>query len=170
MQGWSFVRNAAATVVVAAAVGAGLFAADSGGRDATVSAATAAPQANFTIYGDALASGWVDWSWDSAVNRGVTNPVCSGAKAIGWTVNAAWGGLYLHNGGGVSSAPFTSLTFALRATQPGQAVSVVLEDVRDHPLGAALALSSAYGGQPVAGAWTLYRICLLYTSPSPRDS
>ncbi len=154
MRGRSLLRKAGATAVVAAAVGAALFGARSGGSGATASATS------FTAYGDALAPAWVNWSWDSGVNVAATSPVYSGTRAIAWTVKSAWGGLYLHNDVGVSSSPFANLTFALQATQAGQAVSVVLEDVHDNPLGPVVKLNSSYGGQPVAGSWKLYSIPL----------
>ncbi len=156
MRGGSVLRNVGATAVVAAAVGAALFGARAGGSGVTASASTT----SFMAYGDALAPGWVNWSWDSSVNYGVSAPVYSGTKAISWTVKAAWGGLYLHSDTGVSSSPFANLSFALEATQAGQAVSVVLEDVHDNPLGPVVKLNSTYGGQPIAGSWKLYSIPL----------
>jgi hypothetical protein len=116
--------------------------------------------AAYTVYSDTLAPGWTNWSWDSTVDFGAASPVYSGTNAIAWTVTAAWGGLYLHNDVGVPSSPFVTLSFALRATQAGQRVSVVLEDVHDNPLGPVVKLTSSYGGQPVAGSWKLYSIPL----------
>ncbi len=115
--------------------------------------------APYTIYGDALAPGWTNWSWDSTVNFGVSSPVYAGSRAIGWTASSAWAGLYLHTGSAVAGSLYTTLTFALRATRSGQSVSVVLQDVNDTPLGGALKLS-AYGGDPVAGAWKSYSLSL----------
>ncbi|MFN8528332.1 MAG: glycoside hydrolase family 44 protein [Anaerolineae bacterium] len=63
----------------------------------------AAPQITFarqgtteSIYEDALASGWDNWSWGSTIDYGLTSPVHSGSAAISVTINEAWAGLYLH--------------------------------------------------------------------------
>ncbi len=76
----------------------------------------AAGAARYTVYNDSLSSGWVDWSWDSTTNYGATAFVYSGTKSIAWTATAAYGGLYMHTNTPINSAPYTSLTFALRAT------------------------------------------------------
>ena len=101
-----------------------------------------AASTQFTVYGDRLASGWTDWSWDSTVNLAATSPVASGSDAIAWTATRAWGGLYLHTDLPVALAPYSALNFALRATRPGQAVSVVLQDVNDSPLGPVVKLAT----------------------------
>jgi hypothetical protein len=112
-----------------------------------------------SIYDDRLAGGWVDWSWDSAVNFAASKPVASGTAAISWQVLRAWGGLYLHNDAGVSPSGYSALTFALQATTTGQTVSVVLEDPRDRPLGNPVRLKN-YGGDAVPGTWKRYIIPL----------
>ncbi|HZQ39047.1 MAG TPA: hypothetical protein VFD32_24185 [Dehalococcoidia bacterium] len=122
---------------------------------ASVSGATAP----YTVYGDALTSGWTNWSWDSTVTFNASSPVYSGSRAIAWTANQPWAGLYLHTGNAVSSSPYAALSFALRATRSGQKVSVVLQDVDDNPIGSALKLAS-YGGDPLAGAWKMYSLSL----------
>ncbi|MBE7550045.1 MAG: fibronectin type III domain-containing protein [Anaerolineales bacterium] len=70
------------------------------------SAAQAAPQ---VIYDNALAAGWVDWSWAS-INLGATNPVHAGTKSIAVTYTGGWQGLYLHHAG-LSTLGFTRLRF-----------------------------------------------------------
>ncbi len=122
---------------------------------ASVSGATSP----YTVYGDALASGWTNWSWDSTVNFSVSSPVYAGSRAIAWTANKPWAGLYLHTGTAVSSSAYAALSFALRATRGGQNVSVVLQDVNDNPLGPSLKLAS-YGGDPIAGVWKTYSLSL----------
>jgi hypothetical protein len=57
--------------------------------------ASARPKVEKTVYADALAPGWQDWSWATA-DLGATSPVHSGSHSI--AVNfGAWEGLYLHN-------------------------------------------------------------------------
>ena len=53
----------------------------------------------------------------------------------------------------------TALTFVLRATSRHQAYSVWLGDSGDNPIGNVLSLAQ-YGGQPVAGKWTVYTVPL----------
>ena len=120
-----------------------------------------------SIYDDRLAAGWVNWSWDSAVNFAVSKPVASGTAAIAWTVQRPWGGLYLHTANGIDPSGYSALRFALQATTTGQAVSVVLEDTQDNPLGEPVMLSS-YGGDAVPGAWKRYSIPLSVLNPARR--
>ncbi|MEZ4716074.1 MAG: hypothetical protein R2851_08295 [Caldilineaceae bacterium] len=51
-----------------------------------------ADDADLTVYADALAPGWEDWSWDSAVDLANAAPVYSGAASIAVTYEAAWAG------------------------------------------------------------------------------
>jgi len=56
---------------------------------------SARPEVEKTVYDDALASGWQDWSW-ATVDLEATSLVYSGSHSI--AVNfGAWEGLYLHN-------------------------------------------------------------------------
>ncbi|MCL4862493.1 MAG: NHL repeat-containing protein [Caldilineaceae bacterium] len=64
-----------------------------------------------SIYADALAPGWEDWSWDTTTNPANANPVHSGLTSYGVTYDAAWGGFYLHADPPVSTAGYTHLRF-----------------------------------------------------------
>lgn len=119
----------------------------------------AAPPAALTVYGDALAAGWANWSWSSTVNLAVTTPVYSGGRAISFSGVAAWAGLSLRAAAAVTTGPYTHLQFAARATQAGQRYGVALRDANGNPTRANLSLDG-YGGQPVAGAWKVYQIPL----------
>ena len=55
----------------------------------------AVPAATLTIYDNALATSWADWSWDTTVNFNNTSPVHGGNRSIAVTYTAAWAGLYL---------------------------------------------------------------------------
>ena len=54
---------------------------------ASISNATRAP---LTIYGDALAAGWSDWSWNTAVNWQDTGNPHSGSHDVAFTFTGAW--------------------------------------------------------------------------------
>ena len=68
--------------------------------------------ADLSIYADALATGWQDWSWDTTVNRSNAAPVHSGTASIAVTYDKAWGGLYLH-ANAVSISAYDTLQFWL---------------------------------------------------------
>ena len=112
-----------------------------------------------TVYDDALAAGWVNWSWDAAVTTNNTRTVYRGTRALVFTVGKAYGGLYLHNDTPVSTTGYTSLTFAAQASSKDQKYAVRLMDAQNNQLGPELMLA-AYGGDPVAGAWKVYTILL----------
>ncbi len=111
------------------------------------------------IYGDALASGWESWSWDSVLDFAVNSPVFSGSKAISYVATAAWSGMDIHNQTGVSTAKYTTLHFALKASQAGQQYAVFLEGANSQQLKTPVNLS-ALGGNPTADAWKEYSISL----------
>jgi len=113
----------------------------------------------FVLYGDALASGWQDWSDGVTVNWANTSPVYLGTDSIALTVTTPDGDLEMHSDTGVSSTPYAALTLAVQATQPGANFQVQLFDQNDNQLGNAVPLG-AYGPAPVAGFWTLYSIPL----------
>ncbi len=112
------------------------------------------------VYTDALAPGWVNWSWNASVNFAATAPVYAGANAIAFSTSAAYGGIYLHNDAPLNTTGLNYLVFAARATQAGQRYGVVLEDVNNRHIGVELLLAN-YGGDPQPGGWTLYRIPLV---------
>jgi hypothetical protein len=70
--------------------------------------AQAAPQ---TIYADALAAGWANWSWGATVNLAATTPVHGGSHSIAVTYTGGWQGLYLAYPGGQSTQGYTKLRF-----------------------------------------------------------
>jgi hypothetical protein len=68
----------------------------------------AAPAA--TIYADALAADWANWSWSATINFNGTSPVAAGTRAVNVTYQA-WGGLSLRKGTALSTSGFTALRF-----------------------------------------------------------
>jgi hypothetical protein len=68
----------------------------------------AAPQ---TIYADALAAGWDNWSWGASIDFGAAAPVHGGSHSIAVTYTGGWQGLYLAYPGGLSTLGFARLRF-----------------------------------------------------------
>jgi hypothetical protein len=119
---------------------------------------TAAGVQPFTVYDETLAANWGDWSWCSNNNFADTAHPNTGTYDISWTVTCAYGGLALHQPGGFDTTGYTSLTFALGASQPGQTVQISLYDSSGNT-GIPVQLDN-YGGTPVAGQYTVYTIPL----------
>lgn len=113
---------------------------------------------SMTIYGDAVAAGWTNCSWDSSVNLSATGQTYKGTRAIEMTLTAPRGGLCLKAGQAVNSAGFSELRFAARASKSGQRFQVFLYDSAMQPTGYVW-LANA-GGDPPAGAWKTYTIPL----------
>lgn len=78
--------------------------------DALSVATPACPVAGTSLYTDALASGWQDWSWGSSRNYGATSPVKVGSKSLK-VAYSAWGGLVLRHDSGVALSPSSRLSF-----------------------------------------------------------
>src|SRR5690348_10519857 len=66
--------------------------------------------APLTVYGDSLAAGWSDWSWQTTLNVGAMAAVHSGSKSISATYTAAWAGVYLRSSAAVG-AGYDTLRF-----------------------------------------------------------
>lgn len=93
--------------------------------------ATAAPSATSqpVIYSDALAAGWVDWSWDTNRNLKSFAQKKEGKYAIAVKYNKAWAGLYLHTDTPLSTNTYKRLRFwAHGGTDGGQPIWVSLID------------------------------------------
>jgi carbohydrate binding protein with CBM6 domain/List-Bact-rpt repeat protein len=63
-----------------------------------------------TIYGDALAADWANWSWSATIDFNGTSPVRVGTRAINVTYQA-WGGLSLRKGTAQGTSGYTALKF-----------------------------------------------------------
>jgi len=101
-----------------------------------------------TVFADALAPGWSDWSWGANLDFAASAPVHAGAASLSVAFDAAWGGLYLHVGPELRGAAYESLRFHVHGgAVGGQQVRVLLAD-GNGAFGPASALVVA------AGAWT----------------
>jgi mannan endo-1,4-beta-mannosidase len=72
---------------------------------------TPAPATDLVVYGDALAAGWENWSWDTGVNFANGSPVQSGAQSMSVTYNAAWAGLSLRSAAPINTANYSGISF-----------------------------------------------------------
>jgi len=105
------------------------------------------------IYGDALASGYQNWSWATVnLNVQAPNPVHSGTASISMEPDA-FEGLYIHANAAISPANHTDLRFFVHGgTSGNQNVSLVLQSGQTPVLQRPLAQLTS-GGAIVAGQW-----------------
>src|SRR5512147_1184639 len=68
---------------------------------------------DLTVYGDALSSGWADWSWNTARDLSNSSPVHSGTHSIAVTYNGGWAGLYLHSDSEIDLSGYDQLSFRI---------------------------------------------------------
>ena len=64
-----------------------------------------------TVYGDSLASDWLDWSWGGARTFNNASPVKVGASSVKVNFTSAYGGFSLRKGTVIKAAGYTSLKF-----------------------------------------------------------
>jgi hypothetical protein len=112
---------------------------------------------DYTIYGDSLAGGWHNWSYQSSVNLANTAPVARGTRSIAWTPNAGWATLYLRAGSAINLGNYAALRFAMQASQANQHIGVALTDWRNRAIARLMPLDT-YGGAPPVGAWKVYTL------------
>ena len=106
--------------------------------------------ADLTIYDDALASGWVDWSWDGTYNFSNASPVHAGSASVAATFEAAWAGLYLHADPAISTSGYSAISFWVHGgAGGGQSIAVAVN------FGA-----STYEFTAPAGSWSQVTIPL----------
>ncbi|MCB0158698.1 MAG: hypothetical protein KDD83_11255 [Caldilineaceae bacterium] len=113
-----------------------------------------ADDADLTVYADALAPGWEDWSWDSAVDVANAAPVYSGAASIAVTYDAAWAGFSLRTPDLIDAHAYQSIEFLIYAGDGGAQLDFAIQT--DDVGG----LSDAVTVHAPANAWTQVRIAL----------
>jgi hypothetical protein len=87
------------------------------------------PQAPHTIYDDALANSWQDWSW-APITRNLNNstPIHGGSHSIAVTFSGGWGGLQFGHQPAVDLGSYDTLRFWIHGgTSGGQSVTVHLD-------------------------------------------
>ncbi len=113
----------------------------------------------YQIYSDSLAAGWINWSWNVKTNFTETANPYQGSNFLSFTPTSGYGGLYLHTDQGIDTSAYQAITFAVKASQPGQALGVGIYDTNNQLLHSVLPLDT-YGGQPVQDMWKVYTIPL----------
>jgi hypothetical protein len=119
--------------------------------DITLVQTPPAPTADLSIYADALASGWQDWSWGSTRNFSASSPVHGGSNSLAVTLADAWGGLYLHPDLPIDTYGYSELVFWIHGGSAGnQKLNLVSNDFS----------SRSFPVTATAGVWTQIRIPL----------
>jgi hypothetical protein len=98
------------------------------------------------IYGDALSSGWENWSWSTTVDLNAANPKRSGTAAMAATYTAAWAGLFLHTSQPLATSGYDRLRFWINGGSGNQRLRVLIKNGSDVE-------SSAVDIAPQAGTW-----------------
>jgi len=108
---------------------------------------TATPVASSNvIYGDALASGWENWSWSTSVAFNIATPKHGGVAAMSATYSAAWAGLALHTSQPLATVGYDRLRFWVHGGSGNQRLRVLIKNGSD-------AESSAVDVAPQANTW-----------------
>ncbi len=76
-------------------------------------------QTDRTVYDDALAAGWQNWSWNSTIDFANSNPAL-GTNAIAVTYNGGWAGLSLRYDSPLNGADYSAITFWAHGGSTGQ--------------------------------------------------
>ncbi len=87
--------------------------------------------APITIYGDALLSGWANWSWNTTLNVSATTPVKSGSRSLAATYTAPWAGIYLRSNPAVA-AGYDTLRFWVNGGTGNPTIKVSFYDVNSN--------------------------------------
>jgi hypothetical protein len=125
---------------------------------ATVDAAAT----NLPIYGDSLAAGWADWSWNTTRDPANPAPVHGGSASLSVRHTQGWAGLFLHADPAVDLAGYTHLRFWIHGgSTGGQRIRIVADGDGDN----------AYAVTAPANTWQQVAIPLaeLGTSTSLND-
>lgn len=120
-----------------------------------LSATTVATTNSLSIYADALAGGWGNWSWSVSSNLANASPVHAGAASIAATYTTAWGGLYLGTNGALSSSNYTAVQFWIHGGVAGnQQIAFKVIDAGNGNWGNSASVT------PVANTWTQITVTL----------
>jgi hypothetical protein len=108
-----------------------------------------------TVYQDALASDWANWSWNTTANFGNASPVHAGSAALAVTYNGGWAGFYLHTDTFAPSGQYDLLRFYVHGgTTGGQELHLVLYDEAMQPADLSVNI------QPRANTWDLIEVSM----------
>ncbi|CAA9317494.1 MAG: CBM8, partial [uncultured Chloroflexia bacterium] len=124
-------------------------------RTSSVSAAAG----DVVVYRDALATGWQDWSWQSARNFSNTSPVYAGTRSIAFTAQQAFAGLSLRAPAPINTANYSALEFYGYGSSSGDKYQVYTQPTDS----GTASPTSQFNTRPVAsgtGEWRRIRIPL----------
>lgn len=124
----------------------------------TLSGQIVSAAAPLTIYGDGLAGGWVNWSWNTTINFAATTPIHGGSKSLSAKYDAAWAGVYLRSNTAVASG-YDTLRFWMNGGTGSQPITMSFYDSNSNPVQATTV-------QAVANTWTQFDISLAAFGPS----
>lgn len=69
------------------------------------------PTEGITIFDDALAEGWDDWSWSTSIDFGHSSTVHKGATSMAITYESGWAGISLYSHNPIAASGYEALTF-----------------------------------------------------------
>jgi hypothetical protein len=102
--------------------------------------------AALTVYGDSLAAGWANWSWDTTVDFASTARVHGGSKAIAITHKGPNTGFSVRSPAAINTAGYSAITFWIYGN--GKRLALYTEGTDDGPL------SKLYTFTAPANQWT----------------
>jgi len=117
-------------------------------RTPTPTATPTVVPTDLIVYGDALATGWENWSWNTTVDFANTSPVQSGTRSIALTYNAGWAGLSLRAPSPVNPVSYSGVSFWVYGVSGSGLLSFYVQATDG---GAA---SPGVAFTPAAGQWT----------------
>jgi len=97
------------------------------------------------LYGDALLTGWADWSWDTTRGFSAVSPVKNGAYSLSVTFTAPWAGLYLHADTAVDTSGYDRLRFWIHGGTAGNQQLRIVANGND---------ATSVGISAQGGTWT----------------
>jgi hypothetical protein len=118
--------------------------------------AVAQAQSNLTIYADSLATGWLDYSYNTTRNFANTSPVHAGNDSISATITSAYGGIQLFHPPMTNSA-YGFVSFWLNG---GAAGGQQLQMYGNLGPGPTPQSARFYLASPIANAWRQYFVPL----------
>jgi hypothetical protein len=120
-------------------------------RPSLIHAAPASSLPHLSIYSDALASGWSDWSWGTSRNFFNTSPTYnSSARSIAVTYTSSWGGLSLRYDSPIDPSLYQAIVFWVHGgTGSNKQLRVYIEE---NDIGGPY--SSMYNFTATVGVWT----------------
>jgi hypothetical protein len=114
----------------------------------SVAGGSGATPTGLVIYGDLLASGWQNWSWDSTVNLANSSPVKTGTKSVAVKYNKAWAGFSARAPAPISTANYSAVSLWVYGGAGGSQLELYTQSTENG------GLSSPHSFTAPAGVWT----------------